>query len=118
MAKFYFDGATQLSQTTLTIASGQTTSDAIDLGSMGLVGFLMPSAFTGTSITFTGAFSDSDTYTALYNADNNAFSITVAVDRYYMLNPADFIGTRFVKFVSGSSEGAERTLKVITRSFA
>lgn len=100
---------------TVTIALNGTTSSVLDLRSKGLVGFLMPAAFTGTVITFSGSM-DNVTFGALYNADNTQFSITVAVDRFYCLNPADFVGVRYIKFVSGSTELAARTIAVSTRS--
>tara|TARA_R110000796_G_scaffold65782_1_gene151775 strand:+ start:3373 stop:3729 length:357 start_codon:yes stop_codon:yes gene_type:complete len=106
-----------IDEDTLTIASGATTSSSLDLRAKGLVGFLMPATFTGTTMTFTGSMDDS-TFTALYNADNTAFSITVAVARRYCLNPADFLGVRYVRFVSGSSEGGARTIEAVTRSLS
>lgn len=99
-----------------TIPISSTTSNAVDLTSDGLVGFLMPSAFTGTTVTFLGS-PDDVSYGALFNSNAQQFSITVAADRYFMLFPADFLGCRYVKFVSGSTEAAERVIKVMTRSF-
>ena len=102
----------------VSIATSAQTSTAIDLSSRGLVGFQMPSAFTGTTVTFVGTHDDENgTYQALYNSDNTAFSITVAVDRQYVLCPSDFLGVRYVKFVSGSAEAASRSIVVTTRSF-
>jgi len=109
-------GGSNFDSNTVTIAINTTTSDVIDLGSNGFVGIILPSAFTGTAITFTGSI-DNSTFTALYNSSNSAFSIAVAASRYYILNPADFLGTRYVKLVSNASEAAARTITVVTRSF-
>lgn len=98
-----------------TIAISTTTSGSCDLKGMGLVGFIMPAAFTGTTLTFQGSMDDENFY-ALYNSDNTAYSITVAVDRFYCLNPQDFLGMRYFKFVSGSSEAAAREIIAVMRS--
>lgn len=107
---------TELRTHTLTIANGATSSDSLELRGEGLVGFLMPAAFTGASVSFTGS-TDGTNFNALYNADNTAFSIVVAVDRRYCLSPQDFLGMRQVRFVSASAEGAARTIIAVTRSF-
>lgn len=109
-------GGSNFDTNTVTIAINTTTSTALDLSTNGFVGLIIPSAFTGTAITFTGSI-DNSTFTALYNSDNSAFSITVSASRYYCLNPADFLGMRYVKIVSNASEAAARTITVVSRSF-
>lgn len=109
-------GGSDFNTNAVTIANGATTSSALDLSTNGFVGFIMPAAFTGTAVTFTGSI-DNSTFTALYNSDNSAFSITVSAARYYCLWPADFLGMRYVKIVSNATEGGARTITVITRSF-
>lgn len=109
-------GGSDFNTNVVTIAISTTTSEAIDLGSLGFVGIILPSAFTGTAITFTGSI-DNSTFTALYNSNNSAYSIAVSASRYYMLNPADFMGSRYIKLVSNATEAAGRTITVITRSF-
>lgn len=109
-------GGATLDTNAVTIAQGASTSSAINLSSMGFVGFITPASLTGTAFTFTGSIDDS-TYTALYNSDNTAYSITVGTSRYYCLNPADFLGMKYVKIVSNDTEAAARTITVITRSF-
>jgi len=106
-----------LTTNNVSIANGQTVSGALDLQGLALVAFQMPAAFTGTTMTFQGSFDDS-TYQAIYNTSNTAYSITVAVSRTYAINPADFAGFRYVKFVSGSAEGGARTIVVSTREAA
>jgi len=101
----------------VTIAINSTTSTALDLSSNGFVGFITPGTLTGTAFTFTGSI-DNSTFVALYNSDNSAFSITVGASRYYCLNPADFLGMRYVKIVSNQTEAAARSITVMTRSFS
>jgi len=101
----------------VSIASGQTASGALDLQGLALTAIQMPSAFTGTSITFQGSF-DGATYQDIYNTANTQYSITVAASRTYAINPSDFAGFRYIKIVSGSSEGAARTIVVSSREAA
>ncbi len=109
-------GGCDFDSNAVTIASSSTTSGALDLLSNGFVGFIMPSAFTGNAVTFTGSI-DGSNFFALYNADNSAYTVAVAASRYYCLWPADFLGMRYVKIVSNATELGTRTITVITRSF-
>jgi hypothetical protein len=91
------------------IANGQTASGAISTGGMGLVGIYIPAAFTGTTITFQGSTAVAGTFVPVYNSSGQV-SYTVSTSRYIAINPADIVGIPFLKIVSGSSEGAARTL--------
>ena len=103
------------------IAINATVSGAVDLSLNDhlarLVGFVMPAAFTGASISFQVSADDS-TYQALYDDANSLVSITVSASRTYGFrnDVAMALGHwRFVKFVSASAEGAERTIVVYTK---
>lgn len=99
---------------TVTIASSGTVSTAVDLGGHNLVGIQTPAALTGTTMTFQGSV-DGSTYNVLYDTDGTALSITVAVDSLILIVPSDFAAVRYLKLVSGSSEGAERTITLVHR---
>lgn len=100
----------------VTIANGGTASTVIDLQGLVLVQIIMPAALTGTSITFQSCpTSSGGTFQTLYNSSNTAMSITVAASRSYNIAPVDFAGVRFLKVVSGSAEGAQRTIGLVTR---
>lgn len=95
----------------LTIASGATSSDACEAGGYVMFGLVMPAAFTGTVLTFTVSH-DGTTYQALYDTSNTAVSLAVvAASRSYDL-PAELVSWPYFKIVSGSAEGATRTLYV------
>lgn len=96
------------------IANGATASEAIPVDDVSSGSFSIPAAFTGTAVTFTGSDTADGTFVAIYNASNAAVSITVAINRAYPL-PAECFGFKFIKIVSGSSEAAERTIKVTTK---
>lgn len=95
------------------IANGATVSSAADLVGHTLCGFSIPSAFTGTAITFQASL-DGTTYQQLYNG-GSAYSVTVAADKYVTVDPSVFAGVRYVKLVSGSAEGGARTITLAKR---
>lgn len=95
---------------TATIANGQTESSTVQLGSFRLAGVFIPAAFTGVALTFRGSY-DGTNFFPVHTAAGAALSVTVAAGRYVILNPDDFLGLRYIRFVSGSAEGALRTLQ-------
>lgn len=98
-----------------TIASGATTSSEIDLSGTTLCGIYIPSAFTGTSISFQAATASGGTFVSVRDGAGNAISKTVAPSQFIKLDPTDFVGVRYLKVVSGSTEGAARTLILAAR---
>jgi hypothetical protein len=99
---------------TVTIANGQTTSDALDCINGTVVGILTPAALTGTAFTFSVS-ADGVTYNTLYSDAGTAVSVTVAASRYIYLDPTVFAGVRYVKVISGSAEGAQRIITLVLR---
>jgi hypothetical protein len=99
---------------TVTIASGQTVSAAIDLTEYTLVGIIMPSTFTGTTMTFQ-ASADNSTFVAMKDTSGSTISYTVGTSRYIPLDPSIFAGIRFLKLVSGSSEGQDDIIALAVR---
>lgn len=103
----------------LTIANGGTVSDAFEASSCAAFGLQLPATFTGTSITFQVSADRGTTYQALYEYDTvtddgSATRVTtraVVQGRSYDLPAALTAWTHF-KIVSGSAEGAARTLYV------
>lgn len=110
MPPFASEGGRAVITKTLTIANGQTASAEADLEGFVLVGFETPAAMTGTAMTFTVAATASGTHKALKTSGGSALSFTTAASGYYACDPVNFWGARFLKLVSGSAEGAERTL--------
>ncbi len=102
------------SRSDLTIANNGTTSDAVQSVGYAAFGLVMPAAFTGTTISFLVS-ADGVTYQALYDRYNVLVSMTVAVSRSYDL-PVELAGWHSFKIVSGSSEGAARTLGMTCKS--
>lgn len=106
---------------TATIANGATTSNSIDLDSygsdQGLVGLVMPAAFTGASITFNVSLDDV-TYQQLFTSANAALSITVTAGKTYSFAQdfrSEIAPYRYIQIVSASSEGAARTILLLKK---
>lgn len=101
--------------TTVTIANSGTTSGEADLIGTSLCGIIMPAAFTGTSLTFQVSNASGGTYQTLYDSTNATISVAVTQGRSYSLNPTNFAAWRYIKVVSGSSEGAARDIILVSR---
>lgn len=96
----------------VTIASSETTSGVADFGDLTLSGITLP-AMTGTSVTFQVSADGTNFYT-LHDSTKTALSVTCdGTARAFYLEPTKFAGYRWIKVVSGSAEGAERTIKLI-----
>ncbi len=102
---------------TITIANGQTTTDAVDTGLLSthgktqLVGISFPAAMTSTAMTFTAASTSGGTYTTVKEVGGASnYSITVSTSSRIPLDPRVFVCCPFIKCVGGSSEGGARTL--------
>lgn len=100
---------------TLTIANGDTDSEAFDCGGVTLKTIIMPSAFTGTEITFKIS-PDGVTYYDYYNIDNVKASITCSAGRAYGLGAIDFYSIKFLKIISNAAEAADRDFILLTKS--
>lgn len=88
------------------IADNGTASAEVDLQNGTLVGVFIPTGFLGTALTFTTTAVEGGTHVAIEKSDGNALSYTVEASKFYPIDPKDFYGVRFVKFVSGTSETA------------
>lgn len=93
------------------IPNAQTTSQAISLNGMTPVGIEMPGTFTGATLAIHASNTVDGTYKPIYIAlGATPLSYAVAASRYIAIDPIQLQGAQFIKLVSGSSEGAERTL--------
>lgn len=109
---------------TVTIASGQTASSIIDARGYAWGVIEMPAAFTGTTIGFSGITTPNTaallatdstvtgaTFKNIYDETGTIYSLTAGTSRIIAI-PAYVLACPFFKIVSGSSEGADRTLYV------
>lgn len=95
---------------TVVIASGGTTSGELALtDDERLIAVQTPSALTGTTFTFTTCNASGGTFLPVYY-EGTQYSITVGASRHIALDPRVFAGAQYIKIVSGSTEGADRTI--------
>lgn len=94
------------------IASGGTLSQGINLQNKTLVGLVMPSALTSTTITLMTTDSEGGTFVDAYK-DGSLLSYAVGTSRYIVINPADTVGMQFLRLKCGSSEGDARVIKAV-----
>jgi hypothetical protein len=112
---------------TATIASSGTTSSIISMDSEAgypsggtVMGVILPAAFTGTALGLEVSDTLNGTYVTVYDPNKSggagAYSVACAQGNYIPFKVEYTSGMRYLKIVSGSSEGAARTLKVAVRS--
>lgn len=100
---------------TATIASGQTTSNEIDLSGCSLAGLHMPAAFTGTTLKIIASPTTGGTFQNVISAGSD-YILAVAAGKYVPIeNLAIVAGLRFIKLVSGSGEAADRNITLAVR---
>lgn len=99
----------------VTIASSGTTSTAITLeGGRTVLAIRTPSSLDGTAFTFQASDDeDGNNFYDLYNGGTQ-YSVNVGASRYVALSPDVMLGVRHLKIVSGSTETASRSIKVIS----
>lgn len=101
-----------------TISSGQTKSAAVRLpplesGLSLLCGLSMPGTITGVTMTFEVSVDGGTTFNPLYDDTGVQVSVTIAASRHIRLIPSLFAGIDHLKLVSGSAEGADRTIGLV-----
>lgn len=101
------------------IPSGSTVSQTVDISAygenVGFVAFIIPAAFTGSSVSFKVSIDDT-TYVPLNDSSNSLISINVSVSTAYSFKQdvrSCMDPWRFFQMVSASSEGASRTIPFI-----
>ena len=98
---------------TVVIANGGTVSTTLTLENSRIpLALVLPAALTGTAITFK-ASTDNATFNPVYY-ESTSYSLTVSTSRHVSLNRLVFEGVKYLQVVSGSAEGAARTIGVIS----
>jgi hypothetical protein len=102
----------------VTIANGQSLSDAAHIGVGTLVGIQLPT-ITSASLSFQGSF-DGTTFVEVVDASANAVAYTASTGAVYIKAPADLLGVPYLKVRSGTSgaavaQGAARTIQLIVK---
>lgn len=103
----------------VTIANGQSLSEAVNLGGYVLVGIHMPAAWTAASLTLQGSAAGA-TFGNVFDDEGTELEVDAAASRYIPLGPEKTCSLAHVKVRSGTSgspvnqEGA-RTLTLVAR---
>lgn len=102
---------------TATIAANKVESNVVDLRGGSLCALLVPAAMSNTTITFKAGVVPA-TMLPVHDTTNSAVSITcgTAEAAFYPLDPANFVGARYVQVVSGGTEVAERVFTLGVRA--
>lgn len=105
--------------TELVIANGTAVSAALPMGATRICAIIVPATWTTANLTFQ-ASDDGVTYYNVYDIFGSELTATAAASYYILLDPKLFACTRFLKIRSGTNgtpvnQGADRTLKVLTR---
>lgn len=101
---------------TAMIASGQTTSQLIDLLDYEPVALHIPSAFTGTTITIIGCDTKSGKFKTVQDGEGADLNLQVTVNKIIPIPNLGVVSSlRYIKIVSSSTEAAKRLIKVVTR---
>lgn len=95
----------------LTIPSGTSTSDYIDVAGRAPIGFVVPAAMTGTSIKIQASVNGEDFFDLYYNGVAVTFPATVST--WQAIPPAAMAGVGFIQLVSNGTEAAARSIRVI-----
>jgi hypothetical protein len=113
--------ATNPTQVTATIPTGALgLSAAIDLAGKTLLGYIMPATWVAAGLTFQTS-PDGVSYNDIYDNTGTEISHVVAASRFVRVNPADWVGVRFLKVRSGTgaapvNQTASRDIILVTKA--
>jgi len=98
----------------VTIANNTNQSTSVDLSGLCLVGIHVPTGFDGTALTFQTSLDDA-TYVDV-NVNGTAYQITVAAAKYEVVDYTKFLGVRFLKITSGTTQSPAAVLTLAARN--
>ncbi len=98
----------------VTIASGETESDAIDTSGLVIIGIETPT-LTSSTLTFKVLSRDGVTYVPVSDDAGTLYDVTISRVGYSALDPSVMVGLQQLKIVGDSAEGADRTLRIVMR---
>jgi hypothetical protein len=108
----------ELDTISLTIANGQSLSDAADLSSVRAVGLIGPTAFDGTSVNFETSI-DGVTWHPLLNVAGSSVLVAVpasGVERWMLFDQTvEWQNLTWLKLKSTSTQTADRTVNLVVR---
>lgn len=83
-------------------------ANAAEIGKLGLCAIITPTAMDGTTLTIQPVDPDDDTDTkTLTDSLGTALSITIAADRYIVLDPTKYCAIPVFKLVCGTAQSGQ-----------
>lgn len=107
-------------QHTISIPASGTISDTISLVNQTLLGIQMPAAWSAADLTFRVS-PDNVTFSDMFDQYGNEFVVKASASRFIVLNPADWVGIRFLAVRSGTvgtpvTQPSARNIVLINRA--
>jgi hypothetical protein len=104
----------------ITIASGNSLSNAVDLGGLRLFGIFMPSVWTAANLTLQMSPDGGTTWVNLYDIYGNEVTVIAASSKAIVLDPVTYASLRYLRVRSGTSstpvaQAQDSTLQLVTR---
>lgn len=101
----------------VTIASGSSLTDVINLGGNILAGVHMPASWTAANLTLQACDTADGTFLDIYDEDGIELTLTAAASRAISVDSRNTLPWRFIKIRSGTAasavnQTADRTLKI------
>ena len=82
-----------------------------------LIAIQFEGTWTATSFTVQGSNTSAGAYDNVFEQDGTAVTITMASDRYVILDPKFYAGLRFMKLIGNVAEGGARTYVLVKRQY-
>jgi hypothetical protein len=104
-------------EVTIDVSENATQSSSVNTDGMLLTGIVFPATMTGTTVTFDFSVDGTNFYD-VKETDGTDVSYTVSAGDVVRVDPSGwaFASSGFLKVVSGSTEAADRDIKLIFRT--
>lgn len=110
---------------TVTILSGASVSDAVQVMDSSLIGFIMPAAWTSAALNLEVSMDGTNWATAIYDGSGLAVGSwsTPVAGAAYAVDAVSMLAWRYIRFRSGTSgspvnQGADRLITAVMRPLA
>ena len=101
----------------VTIASSGTTATTWTMeGNRVPVAIILPSAFSGTQLSFQASVDAGATFSNVYD-EATQYTVNVGASRYISLKRQPFEGVRYLRITSASTETAARSILTVSGEY-
>lgn len=97
---------------TVTISSGASTSEAVNIGGGVLVGFICPATIANSAYTVQASFDGGTTFYPV----SGLTSLAAAVSTMTSINPADSAGVNYIRLKGTANETADRDFIIVYKA--